>query len=149
MAKDMQTTTARKNGDKTAPTGRIPDLWRRYLSENLGDGVAAKTYTARGDVPAVSGVYLMIADGVVEYVGQSVNIAYRIDTHGHQWWDSLAVVEMPDWWPHSDRGLFLDAMESLLIKRYSPSQNRAIVSLFMPFAGEMTSVLARLPDRWA
>lgn len=83
------------------------------------------------------GVYALVRDGVVVYVGQSKKPLARVSAHRSNWGRK----SMPAWMPASLRGVLfdevhvlpckveqLDALERALIELYKPRYNIAIKS---------------------
>jgi len=62
-----------------------------------------------------TGVYFLIANKTIVYVGQSVNVHARLSSHGNKKFDSFAVIPCPE--EH------LDVLESLYIHVLNPVFN--------------------------
>lgn len=122
----------------------VAELWSRYVSELT----AFHRVYKRGDaLPTCSAIYLMIDDGAVHYVGQTVNLQSRIVYHRHAWWQELAVIEMPDWWPHDRRHWWLDGVEGLAMDYFTPTEN---VKKAYGRRGpdELLAFFDRMPESW-
>ena len=102
-------------------------------------------------VMLMPGVYALVRNGVVVYVGQSKRPLARISTHKSNWGRKA----MPAWMPASLRGVLfdevhvlpcrleeLDRVEAAMIELYKPRYNIRIKS---PTPVAITPLLARAP----
>jgi hypothetical protein len=135
---------ALKRGEIEPPRERISDLWSRYVA---GIDGFYRVYRRGERLPNCSGVYLMIDDGAVHYVGQTVNIHMRMIYHWHAWWREIAVIEMPEWWPEDRRQFWLDGVESLAMDYFKPAENVKIAPGIRGPA-ELIAQFDKMPQSW-
>lgn len=129
-------------------SGTVPDLWELY-SEFLGDDpLPLAIYSDRDSLPLEAAVYLMIDEGEVHYVGETVELAMRIHRHRHQWWERLGVIEPPGWWPPSHIKFWLRACESAAMRYYKPSENIAKARYGEIPPEALLRAMNKLPRTW-
>lgn len=90
------------------------------LALNVPAGIAGMAGTLRElSAPRVTGVYFLIADGAVVYVGQSVNLASRVHSHESTiQFDRVLFLKVP----RSE----LDAVERAFIYALTPKLNTRV-----------------------
>ena len=82
----------------------------------------------------VSGVYFLVKDSKIVYIGQSVNVHVRIADHGRQWgkdFDSVAYIACPQ--------DMLDKLESIYIHAIRPPLNSITIGVPLKLDQLLTS----------
>jgi len=71
--------------------------------------------STRQPVHRITGIYFLFKGEVLIYIGQSINIMGRINTHNIEDWDTFSYVEVPKY--------DLDRIEKEYILKYKPEKN--------------------------
>lgn len=103
-----------------ARMGFALDLERVPLADRL---VAADEY--RRGLYQQGVVYLLVRDGALRYIGQTVSWQHRSGVHyaGGRDWGQAWLLLMPDDWPWEYRADWLDSVEYALIEHLDPPDN--------------------------
>ena len=75
--------------------------------------------STRQTIHRISGVYFLFKGEELVYIGQSINIMGRINTHNVTNWDTFSYVEVPQW--------DLNSVERSYINKYKPRLNDTYV----------------------
>lgn len=92
-----------------------------FMSE-LSNKVTGKTLVSEDVIvqaakpwEGFSGVYFLVSDGKIVYVGQSVNVYSRLQNHADKKFDSFTIIQC--------KKEHLDMLESLYIHMFKPPMN--------------------------
>lgn len=123
----------------------IEIAWDRYVSAS-----ACYETVMRGVKPGPSpgpAIYLMIYEGRVVYVGQSIDVSRRIKGHSRKYWQRLVVMRPPQWWPAEELRAWLNQMEYHACCRYRPADNYAQIH-GARHSSPLATLFQALPDTW-
>jgi len=102
-----------------------PDALDEYIaqqSKNRRTPVEPAMQAVLEMPPLLCGIYMLIRDGRIVYVGQSTNIVHRVYAHQREKvFDAVRVIEVPD--RKTGKFRWLDTAERLLIEAIAPEIN--------------------------
>jgi hypothetical protein len=117
---------------------RARDAWRHFMAD--GPAIIEASVPFRVEDFRFQGVYFLIKEGSIVYVGQTTNIVSRLLSHskhfGPEGFDRIAFI------PIDDRRL-LSSVEEFYIAKFTPTLNRTKPWSVQRLERELCSMLGR------
>lgn len=124
----LVTLTKRKRATDQAEWLAWDQCLERYKAD-CADGIPHK-FVFREDWQTTdlgSGIYVMLKDETISYVGKALDINLRMVSHSRKYWQELLIIPMPEWLPPVHNAQWLKLMEHCAYRQFEPWDNRCPV----------------------